>query len=84
MKLVKLAEYRSKGVINALEELLALAHAGELKGVAVVAKFSKEDHRAYTAGDYKHHPAEALSATFMLERQIEKKLAVGTGFRESL
>lgn len=83
MKLIKLDEYRNRGVVNALEELLAMARSGQIKAVSVVAKFTHDDHRAYLAGDYKHHPAEALTATFMMERNIEKRMNRSSGFKES-
>ena len=70
MNLVNLGEYRSRKVVAALNDLLALAHGGHLHGLAFVAKLGPGDHRAGAIGDYQHHPEEALSATFRMERYL--------------
>lgn len=51
-------------------ELLELAEAGKAHGLTFVVKLGPGDHLAGVAGDYKRHPAEALQATFMMEREL--------------
>ena len=70
MRVVNLCEYRNKGVISALEVLLALARAGEIQGFAFIVKFGPHDHRGGATGDYKKHPDQALGATFRMGRQL--------------
>lgn len=70
MQVVSLVEYRNKGVISALEELLALAKTGEIQAFVFVAKFGPLDHRAGTTGDYKRHPEQAITAAFLLKLKL--------------
>ncbi len=70
MRVVNLGEYRNRGVISALEELLALARAGQVQGFAFIVKFGPNDHRGGATGDYKRHPEQALGATFRMGRQL--------------
>jgi hypothetical protein len=72
MHVVRLAQYRNRKVAAVLRELLDLAEAGHLHGIAFVGKFGRNDHRAGVAGDYKDRPDEAMSATFRLERHLMK------------
>lgn len=80
MHVVNLAEYRNRGVISALEELLALAKNGDIQAVVFVAKFGPHDHRAGATGDYKRHPEEAISATLIMKLKLVG-LQPGTGTR---
>jgi len=70
MSVTNLDEYRNKGVISALEELLALARTGEIQALVFVAKFGPHDHRAGTTGDYKRHPEQAMSAAFIMKLKL--------------
>lgn len=70
MKLIDLEQYRRKEVVDALKVLLAAAEAGQIQGLAYVAKVGPEDHRAGTVGVYHRHPEKALQATFALERHL--------------
>lgn len=57
-----------------LKELTRLAESDELHGLVFVGKFGGADHRAGSCGDYRRWPAEALTATFIMERFLEAKL----------
>jgi hypothetical protein len=70
MKLVNLSAHKNREVAAVLRELLEHAENGELQGFAFVAKMGHRDHRAGLTGDYRRHPEEALSATFLLERHL--------------
>lgn len=70
MHLVYLSRYKNREVVKVLEEMLALARAGELSGLAYVIKTAPAEHSAGAAGDYRRHPEQALSATFALERHL--------------
>lgn len=70
MRVVNLKEYRNRGVVNALEELLELAKTGDIQALVFVAKFGPRDHRAGTTGDYKAHPEEAMSAAFIMKLKL--------------
>lgn len=72
MKLVELGEYKSRKIVAALNELVALAASGNLRGLAFIAKLGPGDHRAGVIGDYQASPEEALSATFRMERHLMK------------
>lgn len=70
MQLVNLDEYRSRGVVNALKQLLGAAERGQIRGLAFVVKVAHGDNRAGLAGSYKRNPEAALRAAFMLERHL--------------
>jgi hypothetical protein len=70
MEVVRLAVYRNKALISALEELLSLAEAGEIQAVAAVVKFGCKDHRSYALGDYQRNPLEAVAATVQLKQRL--------------
>lgn len=57
-------------MVAALKDLITLAEAGGVLGLAFVAKFGPDDHRAGIVGDYRRSPEEAMSATFRLERAL--------------
>lgn len=70
MEVISLAKYRSRDVVETLEGLLAAARDGEVRGLVFVVKVAPGDNRAGVAGTYKKRPAEALQATFQLERML--------------
>lgn len=70
MRVVRITQRQSKEVVAVLEELLELARAGDVHGVAFVVKRGPRDHWAGAAGDYRRFPEEALSATFLMERAL--------------
>lgn len=70
MQLVNLDEYRSRGVVNALRQLLEAAERGQIRGLAFVVKVAHGDNRAGLAGTYKRHPGAALRAAFKLEQHL--------------
>jgi hypothetical protein len=69
-KVVQLKEYQNRELVETLEDILELARAGRIKGHCFVVKLDDDDHRAGYTGDYKRTPAEALRATFLLERHL--------------
>lgn len=73
--MIDLEKYRSQHVTSELKELLKLAEAGKLQGLAFVVKFGPDDHRAGMAGDYQRRPEQALRATFLLERHLREDIA---------
>jgi hypothetical protein len=58
-----------------LKELILLAETGELKGMAIVLKFSQTDHKAGIFGDYRQSPIEALQATLVMENKLCKEIS---------
>lgn len=74
LRVVRLAAYRSRGVVAVLKDLLKLAEVGDVQGLTFVAKFGPGDHRAGIAGDYRRSPEEAMSATFKLERALRQDM----------
>lgn len=70
MRVVSLNKHKNRELVAVLEEMLELARAGNLHGLAFVTKFGHGDHRAGAVGDYRRFPEEALSATFLLERHL--------------
>lgn len=65
---VQLREFKNRDLVDTMRELLALAEAGHIEGHCFVVKLGAGDHRAGVTGDYKRAPAEALQATFLMER----------------
>lgn len=74
MNIVSLVERRNRELVGVLKELLQLAEDGQIFGHAFVIKLGQGDHRAGVSGDYKRHPAEALTATFLMERKLAGEL----------
>jgi hypothetical protein len=74
LNVVEMAGFRNRELIATLRDLLDLAEAGAIMGHAFVVKFGPGDHRAGFSGEYKRQPAEALTATFMLERHLSGTL----------
>jgi hypothetical protein len=70
LKLINLAERRSKECAATLRELADLADKGLIEGALFVCKFGPGDHRAGSTGAYKRNTAEALQATFLIERLV--------------
>lgn len=77
MRLINLAEARSREAARALRDLADLAEKGEIEGVMFVCKFSARDHRAGCAGAYRRNAGEALQATFLLEKLVSKAQQLG-------
>lgn len=73
-QLVNLAQYRSSDVVETLRDLLAIAERGEMSGIVFVCKLGAHDHRAGRAGDYKRHPEQALSVTFVLKHYLSERV----------
>lgn len=53
-----------------LEGLASDAKAGKISGLAFVVKYGQREHRAGAAGDYRHDPEQALSATARMKRHL--------------
>lgn len=70
LKVIDLAKYRSREIVEVLEELLEAAKAGEISGLAWIVKIGPGDNRAGLAGLYRVQPDKALRATFQLERML--------------
>jgi hypothetical protein len=69
MRVVKLARYRNRELVEVCRELLRMAEEGEASGLAFVVKVGR-DHQAGMTGEYSKHPEEALSAVFRMERHL--------------
>lgn len=61
-------------MIETLKGMLELAEAGEIDGHCFVVKIGNV-HKAGITGDYKRNAAEALRATFKLERLLAGPMA---------
>lgn len=70
LNVVRMGEFRNRELVATLKEMLELAEAGKILGHAFVVKLGPGDHRGGVSGDYKRSPAEALTATVLMERQL--------------
>lgn len=77
-KVLELKPYRSREVIEALKEMLALAEEGEIDGLCFVAKVGN-NHQAGVVGEYKRSATDALRATFKLERFLTGPMPLPDG-----
>lgn len=60
--ITSLVEYRNRDTIEALTEMLRLAHEGKVRGVVFTAWAGRRRHALGVTGDYWHDPAQALAA----------------------
>lgn len=74
-KVTQLRAYRNREVVETLREMLALAEAGEIDGHCFVIKIGNV-HKAGTTGCYHREGAEALRATFALEKHLRAPLGL--------
>lgn len=79
LNVVRLGEFRNRELVATLKEMLQLAEAGSIHAHAFVIKLGPGEHRAGLSGDYARSPAEALTATFIMERQLSGALQSGRG-----
>lgn len=66
MQLVRMAEYRSKETITALQDALALAQSGTIIGATVVLKPEQGIELVQFTGIYRHNPGKAANAAMRL------------------
>jgi hypothetical protein len=62
---------READTIQALEQLLDQARAGQLKGFMFVAKYGMHRHEPGATGDYRHEPTNALGAAAKLWQALQ-------------
>lgn len=74
LKVVGLRAFKNRELVATLKEMLRLAEAGSIHAHAFVIKLGPGEHRAGLSGDYAHSPAEALTATFIMEQQLSGAL----------
>lgn len=70
MQVVAVRKRRNEQLVAVAKELLELAEAGDLHGMAFVIKLGLRDHRPGLAGDYQGHPEEALYATLKMKKSL--------------
>lgn len=70
MHVVELRRYRNRKVVAVAKDIVTLAEAGDLHGIAFVLMLGPHDHRAGIVGEYQRHPAEALLAALRLKQRL--------------
>lgn len=70
MKLIKMAEYRSRETVAILSNLLAQAERGELAGLAVCAKPLNGKEQVLFTSHYRKDPAKAAYAAMQFCVQL--------------
>ena len=75
MNVVNLKRLVNQELVDTLKVLIDMAEIGELEGLAIVFKLSKNEHKAGVFGDYKLRPVEGLQATLILENRLCKEIA---------
>lgn len=76
MRIVNLMAYRSHEVVSVLEELLALAKAGDVTALAFVIQAGPLMHKAGISGDYRRHPGEAIPALLTLKNRLLLEISI--------
>jgi hypothetical protein len=67
---VRLGDYRNKGTLTILRELLGKAVRGEVSGFAFSVAFKDGSHKTGFTGKYQADPAEALEVTDDMSRRL--------------
>ena len=76
MRVVNLVEHRNHEVISALEELLALAQAGDITALAFIVQTGPRRHKAGLVGNYRRRPSEAIPALLTLKHRLILEISI--------
>lgn len=75
MSVTRIIEYRNRDTIAALEDLLARARGGHLRGVAFTIKTSANQHRLGLTGAYWDNPHEVLMCAVRLSHIVNELIS---------
>lgn len=72
--IVRIVEYKNRGLIEFLEELTEKAKAGEITGVAAAIKVNDWHHGMVLLGDYASNPGTASAVVGRLFSSINRRI----------
>lgn len=75
MNITKIEDHLSVEIVAALQDLLARAEAGRLRGFAFMVKTGPKRHRIGFSGDYWHDPLEALGVITRMEYKANQLIS---------
>ncbi len=74
MSLRLMEEYRSREVVQALEELLAYCKTpgADVRSAIIAVQIGPHEHKIALAGGYRNRPADSFAAVLLLKRALMK------------
>lgn len=83
MNVTTIEDYRSRDMIEALEDLLGRARKGQLRGFAFAIKVGSRRHRVGFTGTYWDDPTEALGCVTRMEYKLNQLISSRDGEPET-
>lgn len=65
-----ISRLRDREMVNVLRHFLALAESGEMKGLAICAKSTKDKEDISISGDYRTNPAHAVNVAMRMSWRL--------------
>lgn len=75
MTVTRIDEYQSRDIISALQDLLARAENGRLRGFAFAIKLGPRHHRIGFTGDYWNDPYDLLGCVTRMEYKVNQVIS---------